>query len=171
MKKYLALAPLALTLAAMTLALTTHAQKITTFTEPDNQKKWVISDAANLNAKVISGADGICQVSFRMAGDAVYMYIQGRGGSIGAQDYAAFYMATDTITVHSTGPQAAKITVDQPTPAHEYTLTIKDLQRISQAGNLKKVDMTDFAGVQQISISKNPDRLAAYAAALLKAKD
>ncbi|HTJ11823.1 MAG TPA: hypothetical protein VL547_07355 [Dinghuibacter sp.] len=149
------------------------AQKITTFTDPSTQTRWLMTDVANLDPMLVIADQGICRVNFRVAGDQVNLYLQGRGAAIGPRDFIAFCMDKDTVVVHSTGaqpggtiPSAENIS---PLPVHEYAMTADDLRRMARGGDLNQVLVSDFLGMQTVRISGHHDRLSAYATALLQA--
>jgi hypothetical protein len=141
-----------------------QAQKITREIEPDNQQVWLATDNANLNARVITSYN--CVVHFRTAGPRIYLYVQAGGDPIGAQDYIAFYTDHDSVAARSTGTQAGISHGD--VPQREYTLSAAELKRLS-VGSLKRVVITSYNGFEVIDISKDADKLANYASALLKA--
>lgn len=161
--------PLTLVLA-FALAQTTQAQKITSFTDPSTHTHWLMTDVANLHAVYKTTAVGDqFMVNFKAAGDDVRIYVQSSGVAIGARDFVAFCMEKDTIVVHSTGPQpGGPLSANYAPPVHEYAMSKDDLRRMSQGGNLTGLLASDNQGMQQLKIFSHADRLAAYAADLLK---
>ena len=155
---------------ALTLTQATYSQKITTFTDPTTQTRWLMTDVADLNPMLNPATEGICYVNFRVAGDVVNLYLQGRGVAIGPKDFIAFIMDKDTVVVHSTGAQpGGPVSTHGGPHLHEYAVSRDDLSRLSHGGNLNQVLVSDYLGMQEVKVFNHHDRLAAYAAALLKA--